>query len=196
MIEAHTDLRRRLREERRDLPDPVQKAAEEAVTARLAPWLRNRRPATAGAYMATDGELSTRGAVALLRSRGWRIAYPRIVADEMPFHVVASEADLVQARWGLLEPLHSERAIAPDQLDLVLVPLVAFDRNCNRVGRGRAFYDRAFAFLTAQPRPALPVLVGLAHDLQQVDPLHMAPHDVRLDAVVTPGCTHGELPES
>lgn len=194
MSAALADLRRRLRAERRDLSVSDQNAAEKAVTARLETWLHRLRPATAAAYVATDGEVSVARTVILLRSLGWRIAYPRIVTDEMLFHVVGDEASLVQGRWGLLEPLSSDRVIAADQLDLVLTPLVAFDRNCNRVGRGRAFYDRAFAFLMAEQRPARPVLVGLAHDLQQVELLQTASHDVQLDAVITPGFVHGVLP--
>lgn len=194
MTATHADLRRRLRKQRRDLSVSDQAAAEKAVAARLESWLRDRASGTVAAYLSTDGELSAGTTVTLLRSQGWQIAYPRVVGDEMLFHAVGAEADLVEGRWGLMEPLRCELTIEADQLDLVLAPLVAFDRSCNRLGRGRAFYDRAFAFLMAEQRPARPVLVGLAHDLQQVDLLQTASHDVQLDAVVTPGSVHGVLP--
>ena len=56
------------------------------------------------AYSSTDGEVSPQATVALLRERGWTIAYPQIQADVMTFAVVGDEAELVPAAFGLVEP--------------------------------------------------------------------------------------------
>ena len=63
--------------------------------------------------------------------------------------------------------------------DVVIVPLVAFDGECNRLGHGGGWYDR---FLATQPKA---IKIGLAFDVQQADSLPIEPHDVVLDYIVT-----------
>ena len=83
------------------------------------------------------------------------------------------------------EPAAPSAAIAPRWLDLVLVPLVGFDDRGNRLGMGAAFYDRHFAFLRHRRAWRRPLLIGLAFELQRVDRLPVAPHDVPLWGIVT-----------
>lgn len=71
------------------------------------------------------------------------------------------------------------------QLDLVIMPLVAFDQSGNRLGMGGGFYDRTFAFKHLQTCHPRPYLVGYAYAFQQVALLQRQPWDVPLDAVVT-----------
>lgn len=71
------------------------------------------------------------------------------------------------------------------QLDLVIMPLVAFDQSGNRLGMGGGFYDRTFAFKRLQTYHPRPYLVGYAYAFQQVALLQSQPWDVPLDAVVT-----------
>ncbi len=193
MTSDAAELRRQLRAARRAIEPEAQTAAAEAVAAHLDAALAADPPATASAYLATDGELSPAPVVARLRSLGSGVAYPRIVDGAMRFQLVKDEAELVPGRWGLMEPPADAPEIAPEELDLVLTPLVGFDEALNRLGRGRAYYDRCFAFLRAEPRPPRPRLVGLAHEVQLVAALAADPHDVKLDAVVTPAGVRGEL---
>ena len=144
-------------------------------------------------YVAADGELRIAAVLDALRSSGSTVVLPRMDADRMTFHVVTSDDDLVQGDWGLSEPRSDAPVVEPQELDLVLTPLVAFDADLNRAGRGRGYYDRHFAFLNAAPRPATPRLVGVAHDLQRVESVPTHEHDVRLDAVVTPSHLYGTL---
>lgn len=94
----------------------------------------------------------------------------------------------------MLEPPADAPVVVPADIDVVLVPLVGFDVALNRIGRGKAYYDRAFSFLANSARPTSPHLVGLAHELQRVDRLDAQDHDIRLDAVVTPSAIYGDLP--
>lgn len=187
------ELRQQLRAARRAVGPEAQARAAAAVAALLAQALAAEAPAVASTYHATDGELSPAPVVDQLRAQGSEIAYPRIVDGAMRFHVVDDEAALVPGRWGLMDPPADAPEVAADELDVVLTPLVGFDDHLNRLGRGRAYYDRCFAFLGGQPRPARPLLIGLAHEIQRVDALAADPHDVRLDAVVTPVRVRGRL---
>ena len=93
---------------------------------------------------------------------------------------------LVQNRYGIPEPdLPPEDCLMPEQLDVVLVPLTAFDRRGHRMGSGAGYYDRSFAFLAGQPRPARPLLIGIAYAFQEVDALDAQSWDVTLDLIAT-----------
>ena len=95
-------------------------------------------------------------------------------------------ATLVKKAFGLLEPDTQEREwINAKDLDLVLVPLVVFDPQCNRIGQGGGFYDRTFEFLHNRAGIEKPVLVGLAHECQLEPTLMVQAWDVPLDFVVT-----------
>jgi 5-formyltetrahydrofolate cyclo-ligase len=97
----------------------------------------------------------------------------------MGFQEILSLDNLQSARFGLLEP---ERDVGlmvePDDLDLVIVPGVAFDRRGNRLGFGGGYYDRFFERCNA-------TRVGLAYAFQVVDDIPAEDHDVKIDWLVT-----------
>ncbi len=95
---------------------------------------------------------------------------------------------MVTNRFGIPEPdtrhgAHRARRQATWTLDVILLPLVGFDDDGQRIGMGGGFYDRTLAF-TQRPGPR-PRLIGLAHDCQRVTRLPVAPWDVPLDAIVS-----------
>lgn len=94
---------------------------------------------------------------------------------------------LIPNRFGIPEPAHSrrDRLFSPMSLDLVLMPLVAFDRDGNRVGMGGGFYDRTFGFRRYRRHWQRPWLLGTAYAFQQVKQIDHAAWDVPLDGVVT-----------
>ena len=136
-------------------------------------------------YWAADGEIPL---------HAWQLRLPRDVTYCLPvLHEDGSlrfapwrAGDPVQAnRYGIPEPVVDPAALlAPDALDLVVVPLVGFDHRCHRLGMGGGWYDRSFAF--RHQRPAPPRLVGAAFAFQQVEgELPSSNWDVQLDAVCT-----------
>ncbi|MEZ5537317.1 MAG: 5-formyltetrahydrofolate cyclo-ligase [Thiolinea sp.] len=89
-------------------------------------------------------------------------------------------------RFRIPEPLVKHKKLKSSrQMDLVVMPLLAFDLNGSRLGMGGGFYDRSFAFKNSTGRRAKPVLLGIAYQFQQVETLPRQPWDVSLDAVVT-----------
>jgi 5-formyltetrahydrofolate cyclo-ligase len=88
-------------------------------------------------------------------------------------------------RFRLPEPdVADSEMLAPEDLDLVLAPLVVFDSYRNRIGMGGGFYDRSFAFRKI-PGHTRPVLIGVAHEIQKVDRIVPEEWDVPLDMIVT-----------
>lgn len=94
---------------------------------------------------------------------------------------------LVLNRFGIPEPVaRGRRLTRPLDLDLVLVPLVGFDGQGNRLGMGGGFYDRSFSFLRHRERGwRRPLLIGTAFACQEIEDIPSEPWDVPLDAVAT-----------
>jgi 5-formyltetrahydrofolate cyclo-ligase len=90
-----------------------------------------------------------------------------------------------QRQRSILEPRHGlHRSIDPRRLDVILLPLVAFDARGWRLGFGAGFYDRKLSFLRRR-FVHKPILIGIGYELQRVPPQVPSPWDVLLDAVVT-----------
>lgn len=86
-------------------------------------------------------------------------------------------------QFKMLEP-ENLNYFPAEKLDLVLLPLVGFDLQGNRLGRGCAHYDRAFSFLLQQPR-SQPFLLGVGYEVQEMNELPNDEWDVKLDGVLT-----------
>ncbi len=95
-------------------------------------------------------------------------------------------APLQPNRFGILEPsCHGNAAKPLRSLDLILVPLVAFDAACQRIGMGGGYYDRTLGKPRGSSTWKRPYLIGIAHELQRVPAIKSQKWDVPLDAVVT-----------
>jgi 5-formyltetrahydrofolate cyclo-ligase len=180
-------LRRVMRARRRALDARALRAASEGLAASLARGLRGPWPRRIAAYLARDGEIDPAPFARRLARRGRALFLPRIDplaggSDRMRFAPWDAGAPMTRNRFGIGEP-STPCTVPAWTLDVVLVPLVAFDRAGGRLGMGGGFYDRTFAAL--RPAPRRPLLVGVAHALQEVPHVPMAGHDVPLDAVAT-----------
>jgi len=89
------------------------------------------------------------------------------------------------SKLGIREPMTTQSRICGNHLDAVLLPLVGFNRNGNRLGMGAGFYDRAFAFKLDTKALSRPLLIGLAHHFQECKSLVRNSWDVPLDAIIT-----------
>lgn len=110
--------------------------------------------------------------------RGLHVALPHVATKDAPMRFLRwTPGDpLVPGAFGLLQPRSDAEELAPD---LVLAPLVGFDRTLARIGQGAGFYDRAFARLPQARR------IGLAWSIQEVEALPTDPWDVPLHGVAT-----------
>ena len=137
-------------------------------------------------YASTPEELDTAELIAMARWRGWRVYLPRIHGHRLACAMHFAESGERQRfnRFGIPEP-HGAQGLSARSLDIVFVPLVAFDRHGIRLGMGRGYYDRALAFRRTRTVWRVPLLIGLGYALQEVQRITPAAHDVPLDLVIT-----------
>ncbi len=184
MNENKTQLRRRLRAERRALSAYQQRLHGRAAITLLGRIPQMKRAGHIGIYWPMDGELDVRS---LLRRFPEKQFYLPVLPEEPHPHLgfkYWNGAPLpFRNRFHIPEPVRSPSRAA-GLLDLVLVPLVAFDPTGARLGMGAGFYDRTFEHKQLLPGSG-PQLIGVAHQLQCVQHLPTDNWDIPLDTVVT-----------
>lgn len=192
-------LRKRLTEKRRGLAPTERIQAALGVRHSLEQLPEFMVDERIAGYWALAGELPLNLAIASLAGRGQNFYLPVIGTQrQMHFAPWRTGDDIVPNRYGIPEPAQQDKAIPPPLLDVVLMPLVGFDRRGNRLGLGGGYYDASFAFLRDEKRPAAPLLVGIGYAFQEVDALEAEPWDICLDYIATENelidCTEPESP--
>lgn len=184
---ARDALRQEARQRRAALSVTERQAASIAVRDRLLTHPTLRQARNIAAYAAHGDELDLAPTIAALHALGRSILLPRLMRQRhrMQFATHAADRPLIRNRYGIDEPPADALCIAPRFLQVVLVPLAAFDRNGQRLGSGGGYYDRCFAFRRDRERWRMPRLIGVGYECQAVDAIPPAEWDVPLDLVVT-----------
>ncbi|WP_279478677.1 5-formyltetrahydrofolate cyclo-ligase [Aureimonas sp. SK2] len=180
MVARKAELRRIARARREAIPQAQRIEAAFALAEHVADDLSFDAVDVVGAYLPIGSEIDPRPVMTALSDRRLRLAAPAIVDGELEFRELLRDGELVAQGLGTVAPGAGARILQPDVL---LVPLLAFDRRCARIGYGRGFYDRAIARLLV-PKPRL-LTIGLAFDAQEVDEVPSEPHDRFLDRILT-----------
>lgn len=178
-------LRLEARKRRRNLTPIDQYKAAQALVAQLRRLPVYRCATHIAFYIANDGELNPAMALqhALMRKKNCYL--PCLTGrNTMIFRRYTRTTKMVLNHYNIPEPQPRAVSIPANKLEIVLMPLVAFDRKGNRLGMGGGFYDRTFAFKKHSHLPK-PVLIGLAHSVQEMDSLSINSWDVPMDFVVT-----------
>ena len=175
-----SELRKALREKRRALSRQEQEKAAQDAAALLAGFSPYQEAKTVMAYIACRGELSLAPVIEDALKQGKTLLLPRCDAPGvMTARRVGSLKELVPGAYGLLEPAEDSEIIAPQQIDLILVPGVAFDRGGGRIGQGGGYYDRFLPEAGA-------LRVGVCHDFALLERVPALAHDMRMDRILTP----------
>jgi 5-formyltetrahydrofolate cyclo-ligase len=162
------------------LPADARKAAAEAIAARAFPL-----PITPGivvsGFMPLKSEINPLPLTQKLSERGVRLALPRIVGRGLPLSMRAWEFGVLldRGQWGIREPKAEAPEVDPD---VMLVPLLAFDRAGYRIGYGAGYYDMTIKRLRGLKAVTA---VGVAFAAQEVPKIPKTPRDERLDLVLT-----------
>ncbi len=185
VLNTRHQCRQTLRAFRKNLSPSQQRNASRLLSQRLMQQTEIQQARDIAFYCACDGEISAAFFIQQWQRKQHRHAHLPIMLKHHQMRLASSDAPLIKNRWGIYEP--KTRLISHmQQIDVILMPLVGFDLDGNRLGMGGGYYDRALAFKQRQTWRNKPLLIGLAHDGQQIERVHAQPWDIPVDAIATP----------
>lgn len=186
MVEEKAALRRRVRGEMAAMAEGERAASDEALFTRLLALACWAAPGTVLLYRGMGAEADTARLVPLLAARGWRVALPRCLPGRgMEARLVDESTPLIRHAYGMLEPGENCPLVTREGLDLVLVPGLAFDETCYRLGQGGGYYDRYLEGYGGRT-------VALCRDRFLLNCLPVERHDRPVELVVTETRTVGQ----
>ena len=173
-------LRQQIRKTRANLTALQQQQAENSITQQALALIEERNAQHIALYVSFDGEISTDKLIKTLWAQD-KCVYLPVLHPFSPNHLLflryLPDTPMLKNKFGIWEPkLNVQNVLPLDELDILFTPLVAFDKQGNRLGMGGGFYDRTLqnwqnsSFIT----------VGLAHQCQQVEQLPTEAWDVPL----------------
>ena len=180
LSDKKAELRRTAVARRDAMSAETRAAAAEAIAARAFPVAA--RPGTiVSGFMPLKSEINPLPLMQALAGQGARLALPVIAGRGKPLVMRSWKFDepLDRGQWGIREPKADAAEVEPD---ILLVPLLVFDRTGHRIGYGAGYYDLTIAALRGR-KPI--VAIGLAFAAQEVSAVPATPHDARLDLVLT-----------
>ncbi|MFY8326495.1 5-formyltetrahydrofolate cyclo-ligase [Pseudoalteromonas sp. ZZD1] len=196
MNNKRAQIRQEIRKKRNSLSKIEQKIAAKQLKVNFIQHLKTTKSAKnshIGIYFSNDAELDTSLLIKELWSKDHTLYLPVIHpfnGTTLYFQRYEENSPMRPNRYGILEPKLNCSQICPLQdLDYLLMPLVAFDSNGNRLGMGGGFYDKTLARYHNENWQK-PQLIGLAHQCQHVESLPVESWDVPLNLIITPQKTY------
>lgn len=177
-------LRQQIRKTRANLTALQQQQAENSITQQALALIEERNAQHIALYVSFDGEISTDKLIKTLWAQDKHVYLP-VLHPFNPNHLLflryLPDTPMCQNKFGIWEPkLNVQNVLPLDELDILFTPLVAFDKEGNRLGMGGGFYDRTLQ--NWQNSSFIPV--GLAHQCQQVEQLPTEAWDVPLHQIL------------
>jgi 5-formyltetrahydrofolate cyclo-ligase len=182
-----SQIRQRIRLDRNLLSELDVAGAGEQLSAQLSKHLIIQQGKKVGCFLSFDGEICTKQTLSLINQLGAHCYLPKLrpyKPNRLWFMPYDSSVPMTNNRFGIAEVnLPVSQAIGVSKLDVVLLPLVAFDLKGNRLGMGGGFYDATFSHLRSNKNR--PAFIGLAYELQKLESLPSDSWDLPLDGVCT-----------
>ncbi|MDR0219391.1 MAG: 5-formyltetrahydrofolate cyclo-ligase [Enterobacteriaceae bacterium] len=179
-------IRQNIRQQRKNLTSEQQLQFALQAAEQIMSHPRIRQASKIALYLSFDGELDTRPLIQRLWQQNKQVYLPVLHPfnqHHLLFLRYQPDTPLIRNTFNIEQPQLDIRQVLPaSELDIMFIPLVAFDRTGQRLGMGGGFYDRTLA--NWQQKNFYPM--GLAHDLQLVDTLPSASWDIPLPEIITP----------
>ena len=128
-------------------------------------------------YHALPGEVQTADFIEKWHKQK-RLLLPIVKGNDLQLLLYAGKESVKIGAFGIWEPTEECEVVPEEEIDLVIVPGVAFDRQHNRLGRGKGFYDRLLSTLSA-PK------IGICYDFQLKELIPIEPFDKKMDLILT-----------
>ena len=145
------------------------------ITERVLYFLENINYKKIGVFLSTDTEVDTHYLINYLIDKNKDVYAPVIKDDQMFFCPITNSIKYIINNFGIREP---QFTTPETNLDVIITPLVAFDKNKNRLGHGCGFYDKFFVNKSCYK-------IGICFSLQQAFSVFPNSHDIPLDVIIT-----------
>ena len=177
-------LRQQIRKTRANLTALQQQQAENSITQQALALIEARNAQHIALYVSFDGEISTDKLIKTLWAQDKHVYLP-VLHPFNPNHLLflryLPDTPMLKNKFSIWEPrLNVQNVLPLDELDILFTPLVAFDKQGNRLGMGGGFYDRTLQHWHKSSF----IPVGLAHQCQQVEQLPTEVWDVPLHQIL------------
>lgn len=172
-------IRRRIRNKKNVLSDMDKSQSSTAVFDKIEALPEFINAKSVLLYWSLPDELPTHNFIVKWSTKK-QMLLPMVKGDKMLIKPFTSTEDLRKSDMGIWEPEAQKEYLR--QIDLVIVPGIAFDRNKNRLGRGKGYYDRYFNNKSITK-------IGICYDFQLLEVIPTEPFDVRMDRIITPNYT-------
>ncbi len=181
-----TSLRKEKIQERNSVSNKEMDLAERNTATHFINFYKELNFKKASIYLPINNELPTEKITFYIRELGKKCYLPLVDKDlnnkEMRFAEFTNNVSLVKNKFKIPEPIDSSTTAASD-LELIIMPLVAFDNKGYRLGMGKGYYDFTFRNFRLTKKQ---VFLGLAYDFQRTESCFPEEHDLKMDAVICP----------
>lgn len=176
-MERKQQIRADLKEKRNALTKQQREEYSRKICESLRSYIQVEEPNVIYFYYPLGSEVNLLPLAETFLAEGRKIAFPRTHGDTMEFYPVTSLSDFTEGAFHIMEPVGNVSLIELEPL--VLVPGLGFDKNGNRMGYGKGFYDRYFARFPACRK------IGAAYGIQIVEKIPVDNYDISMNLVVT-----------
>ena len=176
-----TALRQTIRDKRKQLSPDIVMTATNQVCQSIITLPEYQGSQHIACYVSDENEIDPVNIIEDANKHHKSLYFPVLQGKTLQFCLITQQTQFKKNKFDILEPLCQTSDFIPIQdIDLFLIPLVAFDAQCHRIGRGAGYYDR-----TLVDRNKNATLIGLAYEFQKVDRIIPEDWDVKMDYIVT-----------
>jgi len=171
------EIRKKMLEIRNRIEPEIKIQKDEKIALKFMEFLKKRSVKSVLLYASFRGEVDTWRIFEYCKRLSIKIAFPKVKEKNLELYWINDRSQLTPGYKSILEPYSDEKANIED-IEVIAVPGLAFDRNCFRIGYGGGFYDKLLSKKKG-------LAVGLAYEEQILDTLPTEAHDVKVDMIIT-----------
>lgn len=171
------EIRKIMIELRKSLQNDIKKRKSERITRTFIDLILKKKIKTVLLYAPFGSEVDTWRIFDFCQENSIKTAFPKVNGNDLEIYWIEDPSQLVSGYRGILEPTCGQKANV-EEIDVIAVPGIAFDKNCYRIGYGGGFYDRLLLKKKG-------LAIGLAYEEQIIDEIPIEPFDKRLDLIIT-----------
>ncbi|WP_353684242.1 5-formyltetrahydrofolate cyclo-ligase [Thermodesulfovibrio sp. 3907-1M] len=171
------EVRKKMLELRNKIPQDLKTRKDEKIALKFIEFLKERHIKSVLLYASFGSEVDTWRIFEYCKKLSIKTAFPKVKEKILEIYWVKERSELTKGYKSILEPCNAQKAQLED-VEVIAVPGLAFDKNCFRIGYGGGFYDKLLCRKKG-------IAAGLAYEEQIIDKLPVELHDVKVDLIIT-----------